>query len=281
MQVISANPFDLPFALAYSVEPLVATGYKRATGTHATASHTAVSRSAQTVSDLPSSKGSHRQQTNDSTSVVPVKLILRGTVGVPKGHPSAQTEITAKVDLTAPLTQSSHESDASSTTSNTGTGSSNTTGDSIPSWPFAEACSSRKPVFIADLGPRAKGFEQRGWPSEVKHAVVIPLLIEGDSSVPKACVVVGLNPRRPWNEVFATFINLMSRSMSMGLLNVTVRARVYLKPSIRMLTRAMAYRWLSEKHCERKSSCSWIKPRPDSSATSAMSECHNILARDQ
>jgi hypothetical protein len=65
-----------------------------------------------------------------------------------------------------------------------------------------------------------------GWPSEVKNAVVIPIMVsEGsdNNSIPKAVLIVGLNPRRPWNEIFATFLNLLTRNLSTGLLAVTVR----------------------------------------------------------
>jgi hypothetical protein len=157
---------------------------------------------------------------------------------VPEGHPSAPAEYVTRIDTTPP---SLHEpslhstSDTSSNASHSGTGtgtgtnsatnSSQPTGstEGDPSWPFHEACSSRKPVFLSELYGRAKGFHQRGWPSEVKHGVVIPIVVEGDAtSIPKACLVLGLNPRRPWNEVFATFLNLLTKSLSTGLLNVTV-----------------------------------------------------------
>ncbi|KAM0790952.1 hypothetical protein ACM66B_004257 [Microbotryomycetes sp. NB124-2] len=194
LRVLEANEFDLPFVLLYDVEAVESAQGKRTAGDKATSGRT----------------------TN-------VKLTLEGTVGVPDGHQSAPAECTVRIETTAP-TPAQNDSDASSTASYPGTSSSGNTGEGASSWPFQEALSSRKPVFIADLAGRNKGFVQRGWPSEVKHAVVIPLLVEGESSsaVPKACLIVGLNPRRPWNEIFATFLNLMARTLSMGLMNATL-----------------------------------------------------------
>lgn len=213
LQIIAKNSLDLPFALLYSCETVNPNLGKRTAGS---------------ASD-PQTGSSSRQDQNANTASI--KLTLQGTVGVPDGHLSAPNELVTRIDATPP---SFHDaSETSSTTSNTGTGtgsasatnSSQTTGtDGATSWPFQEACSSRKPVFISDLAGRAKGFQQRGWPSEVKHAVVIPIVLEGDTtSIPRACLILGLNPRRPWNEIFATFLNLLARNVSMGLLNVTVR----------------------------------------------------------
>ncbi|KAK4047296.1 hypothetical protein OIV83_005474 [Microbotryomycetes sp. JL201] len=195
LKVLEANEFDLPFVLMYGVETVEAGGGKRTAGDKLTGGRT----------------------TN-------VKLTLEGTVGVPSGHQSAPNECTVRIETTPPAPSAHYESDTSSTASYGGTSSSGNTGEGANSWPFQEALSSRKPVFIANLAGRNKGFVQRGWPSEVKNAVVIPLMVEGESSsaVPRACLIVGLNPRRPWNEVFATFLNLMARTLSMGLMNVTL-----------------------------------------------------------
>lgn len=218
---MSGDPFDLPFALAYSVEPVTQRGNKRTHGSHAVIKHPL---SGLSEAQSSGNSASHKTNLNERSLIVPLKLVLQGCIGVPDKHPSAPSETVIKVDTSNASYQqeSSHESDTSSVASNTLTSSSNTTGDGTFPWPFQEACTSRKPVFIAELGGRARGFEQRGWPSEARHAVVIPLVIDGEAGYPKACIIVGLNPRRPWNEIYATFINLMARSLSMGLLNVTV-----------------------------------------------------------
>lgn len=128
-------------------------------------------------------------------------FIAQGTIGVPDGHPSAPNNLTISVELSnSQQTPSSHDS-ASSTTSATATSSTATGPAATTIWPFREALQKKKPVFIADLKGRAKGFASRGWPELPKNAVVIPIMFEGDTSaIPKAVLIVGLNPRRPWNE---------------------------------------------------------------------------------
>lgn len=96
---------------------------------------------------------------------------------------------------------SSHESEASSSTSVTASTSTPTGTAKATIWPFREALQKKKPVFIADLAGRTQGFAARGWPDEPKNAVCIPVMLEGDTTaIPKAVLIVGLNPRRPWNE---------------------------------------------------------------------------------
>lgn len=83
-------------------------------------------------------------------------------------------------------------------------------------WPFKEALSQRKPVYISDLGSRNTGFEVRGWPEEAVSAVLIPILTDSDAD-PQAVFVFGLNPRRPWSESEAQFFQLLSKSLSTGI----------------------------------------------------------------
>lgn len=141
---------------------------------------------------------------------------------MPPGHSSTPEEIFINVQ-----DHSARESDASSDFSDTASGSTatNNTRSSKESWPFIEACASRKPVFISeDLENRTKGYERRGWMDPVKNALCIPIFYEDDvSSTPRAILVVGLNPRRPWNDIFATFFLLLSRSIASGMFSVFVR----------------------------------------------------------
>lgn len=125
---------------------------------------------------------------------------------------------------------STRESEDASDFSDTASGSTttnNTTSSSNTSWPFVEACTSRKPVFISeDLENRTKGYERRGWKDPVKNALCIPIFFEDDpTSTPRAFLVFGLNPRRPWNDIFATFFLLLSRSIASGMFSVFVSVK--------------------------------------------------------
>ncbi|KAK4705487.1 hypothetical protein P7C70_g716, partial [Phenoliferia sp. Uapishka_3] len=179
LQSLESNPFDLPFALLYTCEVNPAGG----------GAPTRLSESGRT------------QSTGDPAAATStVRLTLQGTIGVPGGHPSAPSTASFKVDLSAPTL--SHESDASSTTSNTGSNATGSTDASTPmSYPFRDAFTRKRPIFIQDLAGRTAGYTARGWPDAPRNAVCIPILVEDDTvSHPRAMLVVGLNPRRPWNE---------------------------------------------------------------------------------
>ncbi|KAF7973293.1 hypothetical protein HWV62_15673 [Athelia sp. TMB] len=83
--------------------------------------------------------------------------------------------------------------------------------DEALSWPFLEACSTCKPIFIPDLSARHTGFEQRGWDEAPRSAVVIPITTDGN--LPQALLIVGLNPRRPLNETYAKWVQLIARQL--------------------------------------------------------------------
>ena len=95
-------------------------------------------------------------------------LTLEETVGVPSGHPSAPTSVSVAVEASNPSDSAPSSSDASSST---------TTGhhfaEDTTQWPFAEALSTRRPVFIADVADLADGFEARGWNVPATAAVCV------------------------------------------------------------------------------------------------------------
>ncbi|BGP26767.1 multi-sensor hybrid histidine kinase [Rhodotorula toruloides] len=218
---ISSNPLDLPFAILYSCDTTAINPGRRTKGSASTES-SGLKRSSTESSGLrqPSQSGEPTQTSTgiDGTSTVGrVHLTLQGAVGVPKGHPSAPAEVDVIID-----TQVSQDSRAGK--SNASTASTNSTNDDNSTstvWPFVEVLQSHQPIFISELGQRSQGFEHRGWPDDVHRAVVIPIRVEG-SSVPKAVLIVGLNPRRPWNSVYAVFLNLITRTLSTGLLGIEV-----------------------------------------------------------
>ncbi|KAL8290344.1 hypothetical protein RQP46_002602 [Phenoliferia psychrophenolica] len=201
VQSLEGNAFDIPFAMLYTCEVQPQGG----------GAPTRLSESAATTM----SSGQHSSSTAST-----VKLTLRGSIGVPLGHPSAPATTSFEVDLTAPTL--SQESDTSSVTSNSGTNATgHSDGPASTTFPFREAFQRKRPIFIQDLAGRASGYTSRGWPDPPKQAVCIPILVEDDTvSFPRAVLVVGLNPRRPWNEVYATFLHLLSRQIATGLFSV-------------------------------------------------------------
>lgn len=91
------------------------------------------------------------------------------------------------------------------------------------SWPFEEACMRREPVFVEDLGPLADTLEKRGWEETPRHAVVIPILVDAAQTIPQAIIVLGVNSRTEYDDLHATFFNLIARHVAVGLFAVLVR----------------------------------------------------------
>lgn len=212
LRAISSNPLDLPFAILYSCETTTVSPGRRTKGSASTES-SGVKQSSHPGEPAQTSTG-----IDGSSTVARVHLVLQGAVGVPKGHPSAPAEVDVLID-----TQVSQETRAGGK-SNASSASTNSTNDDNSTsivWPFVEVLQSHQPIFISELGQRSQGFEHRGWPDEVHRAVVIPIRVES-SNVPKAVLIVGLNPRRPWNAVYAVFLNLITRTLSTGLLGIEV-----------------------------------------------------------
>jgi hypothetical protein len=221
LRALSSNPLDIPFAILYTCETLSLAPTGRTKGSMSTDSSSVPTRP-RSSEDPSTSRSAGDTSATNSPSTARIRLTLQGTIGVPKGHPSAPDEVLCLVDAVESQDLPDRSS-ASSASSLNGTHSSATTDETASStvWPLVEALQTRKPVFISDLGKRSEGFLQRGWPDPVRRAVVIPVLVEG-SDMPKAVLIVGLNPRRPFNQVFSVFLNLISRTLSTGLLGIEV-----------------------------------------------------------
>ncbi|GAA6039110.1 hypothetical protein JCM8097_005330 [Rhodosporidiobolus ruineniae] len=214
LRALSTNALDLPFAILYSVKPVQLPPGRRTKGS-------TESSGARRGTEAPTQTATGDSARADASGRM--HLSLQGTVGVPAGHPSAVDEVEVLVSMGeyGDGGGGGNSSSASSVSSMGGTNSTNDDNCSSTVWPFVEALQSRKPVFISDVGERADGFMQRGWPDPVTRAVAIPIMSEG-SMTPKALLIVGLNPRRPWNEVMATFLSLIARTLSTGILGIEV-----------------------------------------------------------
>lgn len=131
---------------------------------------------------FPACGASDDTASEPSNNTVALLLTLAGAVAVPKGHPSAPDT----VDITIQLPGFSNHTNAMNAPSpcSAGTGSASVSSaasqktimsdfadDKNAVWPLQEACTLRKPIYIADLGDRAQGFDKRGWNDEPRSAV--------------------------------------------------------------------------------------------------------------
>ncbi|GAA5896575.1 hypothetical protein JCM8208_004237 [Rhodotorula glutinis] len=230
---LSGNALDVPFAILYTCEAVATSPGRRTKGEGSTTDSGATRPKGRSNDSTGGrmSGGARASKPSESTTqtgtgaeasptIARMRLTMQGSIGVPTGHPSAVDDVTVLLD-TAMMQDGPARSSVSSVSSASGTNSTTEDNSSSTVWPFIEALQTRKPVFISELGDRTKGFPHRGWPDEVRRAVLMPIITEG-SSLPKALLIVGLNPRRPFNAVMAQFFNLVSRTLSTGLLGIEV-----------------------------------------------------------
>ncbi|KAH8117651.1 hypothetical protein DFH11DRAFT_1724631 [Phellopilus nigrolimitatus] len=147
------------------------------------------------------SSSDSRASTSTSSTAVPT---------VPGSSPSgsASSRSTEPRALSAPSTFSVTSVDAASATAV------QKIPESAVIWPFAEAFSSRRPVHVPAIPDYVvEGFELRGWGEHAREAIVIPIVVD-DAEIPSAVVVLGLNSRRPYDDDYAGWIDLLRISLN-------------------------------------------------------------------
>ena len=203
IEILEANPRDAPFTFLYEVD-------------------TAAENEQTTVVSSFDAQGDRNKA---------VSLKLAGTVGVPDDHPSVPAKLTLELspkgsdawsyrhDLrnsissvtshgsSGSLTQRSY-SEASIPEDASNDWSSGLQARSVPSWPIAEALSTRRMVMVEDCRELIEGYTVRVWDELPTSAIVVPITNDMDEGVPSAVFVIGLNVRRPFDEEYQSFIQL-------------------------------------------------------------------------
>lgn len=168
-QVIKAleyNPFDIPFALLYSVNE-----------------------------DVDSDMSSQRSLTSGGMSQAPC-CVLEATIGVPSGHRSAATPL----DL-------------------------NTSEDGFAPY-LRESVKLDRPILLTtEKGTLSTeligGLECVGFGDPCRAAVVIPLHATSRESI-LGFLVMGVNPRRPYDDDYSLFVELMTRQLATSMASVVL-----------------------------------------------------------
>ncbi|WPH00589.1 Hybrid signal transduction histidine kinase K [Acrodontium crateriforme] len=124
------------------------------------------------------------------------QCLLEGSLGVPKGHPAAESQLDLKSGVLgfAPV--------------------------------FREAMKNDRPILL-DVGSRElpysllDGLEARGFGDPVRSVVACPIHpTTGDSIL--GFVVLGVNPRRPFDDDYSLFVQLLSRQLATSLASVVL-----------------------------------------------------------
>jgi hypothetical protein len=157
--------------------------------------------------------------------VVKLKLGLGGSLGVPKGHPSAPDEVVLAIKR---KTQKFGGLDPMRTSSPTLSMISNisTPGEEEPKprranhWPFKEALQGRKAVVVDDASGLIEGFDIRSWDGLPNKAVLLPICNDSNSEIPSGILVVGLNMKRTYDQDYVEWHHQLRLSAYSGLLQV-------------------------------------------------------------
>ncbi|CAE6471953.1 unnamed protein product [Rhizoctonia solani] len=224
-------PEDAPFAMFYSVNP------------EPTSADTSSNRDQNSIASTTDGLSSPRTTT--------VKAQYTGAIGIPIDHPTAPQNITFTIPQkrntpsprfytgsTAGLglldgVDTELKLDASTITVLHDFASDfESSGTTEFQWaPFIKQCfTSGQPVLV-DL-PRCAtaGMEKRGWNEHARQALVIPIIAgSGGVEVPsglgtcKAVLILGLNSRRPYDDEYAGWIDVMGGSLGQMYMGVTAR----------------------------------------------------------
>ncbi|KAG9051349.1 hypothetical protein FS837_008444 [Tulasnella sp. UAMH 9824] len=192
------------------------------------------------VVDAPPKPGRDSEQRSAHRSRVRVTSTLAFKIGVPEGHPAIpdrEVHFLDPVTLRPMLSSASKRTgaspgstiearslpDDSTVAANTpGESSSVTEMDKEPTpvddvaWPFFDVFSAKKPLHITALPSTiGKGFGLRknGWNDALREAIVMPIAVDGDD-VPIAVIVLGVNTRRPYDEEYQTWIDLLHMTLN-------------------------------------------------------------------
>lgn len=149
------------------------------------------------VDDVDSDDRSSKNSSTSSDSSQGLKsVVLEGSIGIPEGHISAQTRLDLKKSL----------------------------GGYVPA--LRDAMKTRQPTRFSlsdSMLPSGltHGYEWRGYGEPCKDAVVCPLRPTNGENI-LGFLVMGISPRRPYDEDYESFIRLLNRQLATSLASVTL-----------------------------------------------------------
>lgn len=130
-----------------------------------------------------------------SSSAPPKICVLEGSVGIPSGHPAAASTIDLR-----------EENDYFARV-------------------FRDAANGDRPIVLSvDKGTLdvklLEGIEMRGHPEPCRTAVCCP--VQSTRNETLGYLVMGINPRRPYDDDYSTFVQMLSRQISTALASVVL-----------------------------------------------------------
>lgn len=194
------NPYDVPFALIYFCSTEFGTSSLYTGSTNQTSSAELARRTSLQGTRSGSAAGTER---TDSSMWV---YHLHGLVGIPEGHSLAPKSVEITVQ-------------------HTDVGLDGTPAESeLHFWPFRKMAEGKTVIGIPDLPPEIlEGIHTQGWPELPKEAVAVPIMGARDfagKDVMMGMLVLGINPRRAFDETYQTFANMCGRQIAAAITTV-------------------------------------------------------------
>lgn len=193
LKVLETNPVDLPFVLLYSVQ--VYTAGQEINPNSTTESGTSFNLEAHTITD----EGSQTSERFSGSLL----LRLQASCGLPDDKHEAYGHFV--VDTASQNTKAS------------------VPGHSLP-FPFLEAIRSGSTAHTFLDEDVAGHFAFRSWQSITKRAVVCPIQVDS-RRIPDMVMVVGLNSRRIYKDIYRSWLGELSRCLRSGLVSAQKVAR--------------------------------------------------------
>lgn len=107
------------------------------------------------------------------------------------------------------------------------------------SWPIRRALETKQCILVEHIQDLIKGFPIREWDELPDQALVIPITNEPENKVPQAVMIMGLNLRRPFDQAYEDWVNIMRGYLGSTLGAVTaVEEEVRLRQEKEKLERA-------------------------------------------
>nr|ODN91900.1 hypothetical protein L203_01154 [Cryptococcus depauperatus CBS 7841] len=210
IDILRANPKDAPFAALYHVEPSSASKGK-------------------------AQGPSNAEATKSDPIEVPVDVTLVGSIGIPEHHPSTPESISFSLHhrCRSSVTRFSQGINSSpalsmiSSLSNPVTsylvlpgatpGEDGRNSPALGQWTIREALHCRRLIMLEDISELIKDYPIRTWDELPNAAVVVPINSDNDENIPSAVLVLGLNIRRPFDEDYESFINMLKLQLASGI----------------------------------------------------------------
>lgn len=155
-------------------------------------------KSTNTVSlDNASHNGSYTE--TDKTDPLVWTYRLQDTVGIPEGH------------ILAPKIVEIHGVDLDHSEEHI--------------WPFREMAEEQVAVQLQQISPETlHSIHHQGWPELPNQAIAVPILRPRDVTGKEALMgmlIMGINPRRTFDETYQEFCNMCSRQISAAMITST------------------------------------------------------------